>query len=107
MKRPISAAGLLVMIAAVVIGFKPTIWSILFLFATTLFGAYQVKKHAPESYDGLVRTFGHMVIIFNLVFIGMVMFTPLDPIDKFSAAFLNMMVVIVMVTFLKLQKKHK
>ena len=65
-----------------------------------------IKKHAPESYDGFVKTFGHAVIAFNLVFIGMVMMTPLDPIDKFSAAFLNLMVVIVMVTFLTIKKKE-
>ena len=105
MKRPVSAAGLLIMIAAVVVGFIPTIWSILMLFATTLFGGHMIKKHAKDSYDGFVRTFGHAVIAFNLVFIGMVMWTPLDPIDKFSAAFLNMMVVIVMVTFLTIKKK--
>ena len=105
MNRPVSAAGLLIMIACVVVGFVPTIWSILLLFAVTLLGGHQIKKHAPESYDGFVKTFGHAVIAFNLVFIGMVMWTPLDPIDKFSAAFLNMMVVIVMVTFLTIKKK--
>ena len=95
------------MIAAVVVGFVPSIWSILLLFVVTLFGGHQIKKLAPESYDGFVKAFGHMVIIFNIVFVGMVMFTPLDPIDKFSSAFLNMMVIIVMITFLRLNEKHK
>lgn len=107
MNRPVSAVGLLIMIAAVVVGFVPTIWSIMLLFAVTLLGGHQIKKHAPESYDGFVRVFGHMVIIFNMVFIGMVMLTPLDPIDKFSSAFLNMMVVIVMITFLRLNQKKE
>ena len=103
--RPVSAAGLLIMITAVFVGFVPTIWSILLLFAVTLLGGHQIKKHAPESYDGFVRMFGHMVIIFNMVFIGLVMLTPLEPIDKFSAVFLNLMVVLVMITLLHLNKK--
>ena len=93
---------------AVVVGFIPNIFSILLLFATTIFGGYQIKKLTDQkTYDFFVRRFAHVVIIFNLVFVGMVMFTPLDPIDKFSAAFLNMLVVIVMITFLKLNDKHK
>ena len=91
---------------AVVVGFIPSIWSILLLFATTIFGGYQIKKLTDQkTYDFFVRRFAHVVIIFNLVFVGMVMFTPLDPVDKFSAAFLNMLVVIVMMTFLKLNDK--
>ena len=79
------------------------------LFATTLFGGYQIKKHAPESYDGFIRKFGHAVVIFNIVFVGMVMLIPsesMDYIDKASAAFLNIMVIVVMITFLSLHKKH-
>lgn len=107
MKRPVAWAGFAIMAMAVVVGFVPTIWSILMLFATTLFGGHMIKKHEPDSYDGFVRVFGHMVIVFNLVFVGMVMLTPLEPIDKISAAFLNMLVVIVMITFLNINKKNK
>ena len=107
-KRPIAWLGLLIMLAAVVIGFVPNIFGILLLFVTTLFGGYQIKKQTDqETYDYFIRKFAHVVIVFNLVFVGMVMLTPLEPVDKISAAFLNMMVVFVMMTFLKLHDKHK
>lgn len=101
MKRPVSAAGLLIMIAAVVVGFIPTLPSILLLFVTTLFGGYQIKKHAPESYDGFIKAFGLLTIIFNMVAVGMIMLTPLEYVDKVSAAFLNMMVVFIIITLFK------
>ena len=80
------------------------------LFATTLFGGYQIKKHAPESYDGFITKFGHAVVLFNIVFVGMVMLIPSETmsyIDKASAAFLNIMVIVVMMTFLHLKNKQK
>ena len=100
MKRPVSAVGLLIMIACVVVGFQPTLPSLLLLFATTLFGGYMIKKHAPESYDGFVRFFGYCVAGANFVAAGMMMLTPLDYIDKASGAFLSMMIGMVILTLI-------
>ena len=107
MKRPISWAGFAMMACAVLVGFVPTIWSILLLFVTTLFGGHMIKKHAPESYDGFIRMFGIGVIVFNMIAVGLIMMTPLDYIDKASAAFLNLMVVFIILTLLKLNNKNK
>ena len=100
-------AGLLIMIVAVIVGFNPSIWSILMLFATTLFGGYMIKKNYPESYEHFLRMFSHAVIIFNMVFVGMVMLIDhpgMSYVDKASAAFLNILVILVMITLLKLKK---
>ena len=100
MKRPVSAIGLLIMIAAVVVGFVPTLQSLLLLFATTLFGGYMIKKHQPEAYDGFVRFFGYCVAGANFLAAGMMMMTPLDYIDKASGAFLSMMIGMVILTLI-------
>ena len=100
MKRPVSAVGLLIMVAAVVVGFQPTLPSMLLLFATTLFGGHMIKKHAPESYDGFVRLFGYIVAGANVLAAGMIMMTPLDYIDKASSAFLSIMVAVVILTLI-------
>ena len=100
MNRPVSAVGLLIMVAAVVVGFVPTIWSILALFATTIFGGHLLKKHAKESYKGFIKFFGLFVAAGNLLAAGMIMLTPLDYIDKASSAFLNMIVAVVIITLL-------
>lgn len=106
MKRPVSWAGFAIMAMAVLVGFVPTIWSILLLFVTTLFGGHMIKKHAPESYKGFLNLFGWGVACFNIVAVGMIMMTPLDYIDKASAAFLNLMVVFVIITLLGIKKKQ-
>ena len=99
--------GFIIMLCAILVGFVPTIWSILLLFVTTLFGGHMIKKHAPESYDGFIKMFGVGVIIFNLIAVGLIMMTPLNYIDKASAAFLNLMVVFIILTLLKLNNKKK
>ena len=99
--------GFIIMLCAVLVGFVPTIWSILLLFATTLFGGHMIKKHAPESYDGFIKMFGIGVIVFNLIAVALIMMTPLNYVDKSSAAFLNLMVVFIILTLLKLNNKNK
>ena len=101
MNRPVSAVGLLVMIACVVVGFKPTLPSLLLLFATTIFGGHMIKKHAPESYDGFVRLFGYFCAGLNFLAAGMIMLTELDYVDKASAAFLSMLVGMVIITLIR------
>ena len=100
-------AGFVIMLFAILVGFVPTIWSILLLFAVTLLGGHMIKRHAPESYDGFIKMFGVFVIVFNLVAVGLIMMSPLDYIDKSSAAFLNLMVVFIILTLLKLNNKQK
>ena len=95
------------MLFAILVGFVPTIWSILLLFAVTLLGGHMIKRHAPESYDGFIKMFGVFVIVFNLIAVGLIMMSPLDYIDKSSAAFLNLMVVFIIITLLKLNNKKK
>ena len=100
-------AGFVIMLFAILVGFVPTIWSILLLFAVTLLGGHMIKRHAPESYDGFIKMFGVFVIVFNLVAVGLIMMSPLNYIDKSSAAFLNLMVVFIILTLLKLNNKQK
>ena len=99
--------GFIIMLFAIFVGFVPTIWSILLLFAVTLLGGHMIKRHAPESYDGFIKMFGVFVIVFNLVAVGLIMMSPLNYIDKSSAAFLNLMVVFIILTLLKLNNKKK
>ena len=99
--------GFIMMLFAILVGFVPTIWSILLLFAVTLLGGHMIKRHAPESYDGFIKMFGVFVIVFNLIAVGLIMMSPLDYIDKSSAAFLNLMVVFIILTLLKLNNKNK
>ena len=104
MKRPVSMVGLAIMSAAVVVGFVPTIWSILLLFVTTLLGGHFIKKHAEESYDGFITMFGLMCAGANFLAAGMMMFaTELEYVDRISGAFLSMMVGIVISTLLKIK----
>ena len=103
MKRPVSAVGLLIMIMAVVVGFIPTLPSLLMLFATTIFGGHMIKKHAPESYHGFVKLFGYLAAGFNFLAAGMIMLTPLDYVDKASGAFLSMLVGVVIITLIRRQ----
>lgn len=106
MKRPVSAVGLLIMIACVVVGFKPTMISMLLLFVVTLFGGHMIKKHAPESYDGFVVVFGYMASIFCFVAAGMLWFAfELPYIDRVSHAFLPFMAGVVMITLIKNNRK--
>lgn len=89
------------MIACVVVGFQPTLPSLLLLFATTIFGGWMIKKHAgKETYDRFVRFFGYCVAGVNFVAAGMMMMTPLDYIDKASGAFLSMMIGMVILTLI-------
>ena len=106
-QRPVMHAGFVIMLFAILVGFVPTIWSILLLFAVTLLGGHLIKRHAPESYDGFIKLFGVFVIVFNLIAVGLIMASPLDYIDKSSAAFLNLMVVFIILTLLKLNNKQK
>ena len=99
--------GFVIMLFAILVGFVPTIWSILLLFAVTLLGGHMIKRHAPESYDGFIKMFGVFVIVFNLIAVGLIMMSPLNYIDKSSAAFLNLMVVFIIITLLKLNNKQK
>ena len=99
--------GFVIMLFAILVGFVPTIWSILLLFAVTLLGGHMIKRHAPESYDGFIKMFGVFVIVFNLIAVGLIMMSPLNYIDKSSAAFLNLMVVFIILTLLKLNNKQK
>ena len=99
--------GFIIMLFAILVGFVPTIWSILLLFAVTLLGGHMIKRHAPESYDGFIKMFGVFVIVFNVVAVGLIMMSPLDYVDKSSAAFLNLMVVFIIITLLKLNNKQK
>ena len=100
-KYPVSSVGLLIMIAAVVVGFQPTLPSMLLLFVTTLFGGHMIKKYAPESYKGFTIIFGYMAAVFNFVAAGMIMLTPLDYVDKASGAFLSMLVGFVIITLIR------
>lgn len=104
--RPLMWVGAVIMIIAALVGFKPSLVSLMLLFVTTLLGGAYIKNQYPELYDGFVRLFGYGVIVINLVFVAMVMFTPLDYIDKASSAFLNLMVVMVIATLLKLKRKQ-
>ena len=99
--------GFIIMLFAILVGFVPTIWSILLLFAVTLLGGHMIKRHAPESYDGFIKMFGVFVTVFNLIAVGLIMMSPLDYVDKSSAAFLNLMVVFIIITLLKLNNKQK
>ena len=105
MKRPVSAVGLLIMIAAVVVGFKPTLPSLLLLFATTIFGGHMIKKHAPESHKGFVKLFGYIAAGANIFAAGLIMLTPLDYVDKASGAFLSMLVGFVILTLIQRQNE--
>ena len=107
MNQPVMHAGFVIMLFAILVGFVPTIWSILLLFAVTLLGGHMIKRHAPESYDGFIKMFGVFVVVFNLIAVGLIMASPLDYIDKSSAAFLNLMVVFIILTLLKLNNKQK
>ena len=107
MNRPVMHAGFIMMLCAILVGFVPTIWSIMLLFAVTLLGGHMIKKHAPESYDGFIQMFGIGVIVFNIIAVGLIMMTPLNYIDKSSAAFLNLMVIFIILTLLKLNNKQK
>ncbi len=107
MKRPISLVGMAIMVMAVFVGFVPTLWSIIALFATTLLGGHYIKKHAPEDYKNFLRMFGGMVALLNLIAVGMIMMTPLDYIDKASAAFLNFLVLMIIVTLLHNTRNEK
>ncbi len=107
MKRPLALVGFAIMIMAVFAGFVPSFWSILMVFATTLLGGHYIKKTAPEDYKNFLRMFGGMVTVFNIVAVGMIMMTPLDYIDKASAAFLNLMVIMVIVTLLYNTRNEK
>ncbi len=100
-KRPVSAVGLLIMIACVVVGFTPTLPSLLLLFATTLLGGYYIKKNAEESYDGFVKLFGLFVAGVNFIVAGMLLLTPLPYIDKVSHAMLPLMVSMIIITLIK------
>ena len=107
MKRPVSAVGMLIMIACVVVGFQPTLPSILLLFATTLFGGHMIKKHAgKDTYDKFVIVFGYLAACINFAAAGMIMLTPLDYIDKASGAFLSMLVGMVIITLIMNNKKN-
>ena len=90
---------------AVFVGFVPTLPSILLLFTTTLLGGHLIKKQDPESYEGFIKLFGLGVVVFNLIAVGLIMAaTELDYVDRASAAFLNLMVVVVILTLLKIKK---
>ena len=104
MNRPVSWVGLAIMVFAVFAGFVPTLPSILMLFATTLLGGHYIKKHHEEDYDSFLTLFGYGVVGFNMIAIAMIMMTPLDYIDKASASFLNLMVVFIIITLLKIKK---
>ena len=107
MKRPVSIAGLAIMSMAVLVGFVPTLWSILLLFVTTLFAGHMIKKHAEESYKGFLIMFGLFVAAFNFIAGGMIMFAfDLPYVDRLSGAFLNLMVGIVIITLIKLNEKN-
>ena len=104
MNRPVSWVGFAIMVFAVVVGFVPTLPSILMLFATTLLGGYYIKKNHEEDYDNFLTLFGYGVVGANAIAVGMIMLTPLDYIDKASASFLNLMVIFIIITLLKIKK---
>ena len=105
MKRPVSWVGIAIMSMAVLVGFVPTIWSILLLFATTLLGGHMIKKHAEESYEGFLMLFGLFVAAFNFIAGGMIMMAfQLPYVDRLSGAFLSFMIGIVILTLLKIKK---
>ena len=97
--------GFAIMLMAVFVGFVPTIWSIMMLFATTLLGGWFIKQNAEESYDGFLTYFGLGVVGFNLVAVGLIMWSDIPYVDKASAAFLNLMVVLIILTLLKIKNK--
>ena len=99
--------GLAIMVFAVFAGFVPTLPSILMLFATTLLGGHYIKKHHEEDYDSFLTMFGYGVAGFNLVAVALIMLTPLDYIDKASASFLNLMVIFIIITLLKIKKNDR
>lgn len=106
MKYPISIVGLTIMAMAVFAGFAPTLPSILLLFVTTLLGGRLIRKHhEKEVYDNFVRKFGYGVVLFNLAAAGLIMLTPLNYIDKASAAFLSIMVAVVILTLIRNNKQ--
>ena len=107
MNRPVSIAGMAIMIMAVVVGFVPTLPSLLMLFATTLFAGHQIKKHAEESYDGFVKLFGLFCAGANFLAGGMIMFaTQLPLVDRTSGAFLSFMIGLVIITLIKNNSKN-
>ncbi len=107
MKRPVMWAGFAIMLMCVVVGFTPTLPSILLLFVTTLLGGRLIKKHAPESYDNFVILFGYFCAGFNFIAAGMIMLTPLDYVDKASGAFLSMLVGLVIITLIRVNNERK
>ena len=87
---------------AVVVGFVPTLPSLLMLFATTLFAGHQIKKHAEESYDGFVKLFGLFCAGANFLAGAMIMLaTKLPLVDRMSGAFLSFMIGLVIITLIK------
>lgn len=104
--RPLSIAGLAIMIMAAIAGFNPSLPSILMLFATTLFGGWYIRKNeSKKTYDGFVLLFGYVAAGVNFIAAGMIMLTSLNYIDKASSAFLSMMVGFVIITLIRLNGK--
>ena len=108
MNRPVSAVGLLIMVAAAVVGFKPTLWSMLLFMATTIFGGHLIKKlEGKKVYDGFVILFGYMASGFCFIAGGMLWFAfELPWIDRISHSFLPIVAGTVIITLIKNQRNE-
>ena len=72
------------------------------------FGGHLIKKHEPEAYDYFLKFFGYAVAIFNIIAVGLIMTAFKVPyVDRLSAAFLNIMVIIVIITLLNIKKNSE
>ena len=95
------------MVAAAVVGFQPTLWSMLLFMATTIFGGHLIKKiEGQKVYDGFVILFGYLAATFCFIAAGMLWFAfELPYIDRVSHSFLPMVVGAVIITLIKNQRK--
>ena len=77
----------------------------LLMFVITLAIGHWIKKTRPEAHKGFVISFGRGVIVLNAIAVGMILLINhpnFEYIDKISAVFLNLMVIFIMITLIKL-----
>ena len=96
------------MIAAAVVGFKPTLPSMLLFMVTTIFGGHLIKKiEGQKVYDGFVIIFGYMAAGFCYLAAGLLWFAHALPyIDRVSHSFLPFVAGTVIITLIKRNREH-
>ncbi len=77
------------------------------LFVATLAIGHWIKKNKPEAHKGFIIGFGKGVIILNMIAVGMIMMIQhpnFTYVDKMSSVMLNLIVIAVMMTLIRLNK---